>query len=127
MNSQVDRMLRYSLSASAVAAALAGQLGASAQDTVFELGKLNDVVTVIGEARDADTTDNKVTIEDVWTFNRNTLDEAIKLVPGVTSTLDGRKSDISFVCSGQPRVEKGTRADEYQVSSTSGSRVNAPV
>ena len=30
-----------------------------------------------------------VTIEDVWTFNRNTLDEAIKLVPGVTSTLDG--------------------------------------
>lgn len=62
---------------------------AEAQDTVFELGKLNDVVTVIGEASDADATDNKVTIEDVWTFNRNTLDEAIKLVPGVTSTLDG--------------------------------------
>ena len=35
------------------------------------------------------TTDNTVTIEDVWTFNRNTLDEAIKLIPGVTSTLDG--------------------------------------
>ena len=31
---------------------------------------------------DADTTDNTVTIEDVWTFNRNTLDEAIKLDPG---------------------------------------------
>ena len=60
-----------------------------AQDTVFELGKLNDVVTVIGEASDADLTDDTVTIEDVWTFNRNTLDEAIKLVPGVTSTLDG--------------------------------------
>ena len=56
---------------------------------MFELGKLNDVVTVIGEAADADMTDNTVTIEDVWTFNRNTLDEAIKLVPGVTSTLDG--------------------------------------
>jgi iron complex outermembrane recepter protein len=63
---------------------------AEAQDTkVFELGRLNDVVTVIGEAPDADMTDNTVTIEDVWTFNRNTLDEAIKLVPGVTSTLDG--------------------------------------
>jgi iron complex outermembrane receptor protein len=62
---------------------------AEAQDTVFELGKLNDVVTVIGEASDADMTDNTVTIEDVWTFNRNTLDDAIKLVPGVTSTLDG--------------------------------------
>ena len=56
---------------------------------VFELGKLNDIVTVIGEAPDADMTDNTVTIEDVWTFNRNTLDEAIKLIPGVTSTLDG--------------------------------------
>jgi len=62
---------------------------AQAQERVFELGKLNDVITVVGEARDADTTDNTVTIEDVWTFNRNTLDEAIKLVPGVTSTLDG--------------------------------------
>jgi iron complex outermembrane receptor protein len=60
-----------------------------AQDTVFELGRLNEVITVIGEAADANTTDNTVTIEDVWTFNRNTLDEAIKLVPGVTSTLDG--------------------------------------
>ncbi len=62
---------------------------ADAQEKVFELGKLNDVITVIGEASDADMTDNTVTIEDVWTFNRNTLDEAIKLVPGVTSTLDG--------------------------------------
>ena len=25
---------------------------------------------------DSDTTDNTVTVEDVWTFNRNTLDEA---------------------------------------------------
>jgi iron complex outermembrane receptor protein len=72
--------------------ALAGALVGGAvegQNTVFELGKLNDVVTVIGEAPDVDTTDNKVTIKDVWTFNRNTLDEAVKLVPGVTSTLDG--------------------------------------
>jgi iron complex outermembrane receptor protein len=59
-----------------------------AQDQVFELGKLENI-TIVGEASDADTTDATVTIEDVWTFNRNTLDEAIKLVPGVTSTLDG--------------------------------------
>ena len=61
---------------------------AEAQDTVFELGKLN-VVTVIGEAYDGDPTDNTVTVEDVWTFNRDTLDEAVKLIPGVTSTFDG--------------------------------------
>lgn len=62
---------------------------AAAQDNVFELGKQMSVITVVGEAPDADATDATVTIEDVWTFNRNTLDEAIKLVPGVTSTLDG--------------------------------------
>jgi iron complex outermembrane receptor protein len=75
----------------AIAAAFGGAIVncAQAQHDVFELGKLKDVVTVIGEASDAETTDNKVTVEDVWTFNRNTLDEAIKLVPGVTSTLDG--------------------------------------
>ena len=47
------------------------------------------VITVIGEAQDADTTDNTVTIEDVWTFDRSTLDEAVKLIPGVMSTFDG--------------------------------------
>jgi iron complex outermembrane receptor protein len=84
------QMTRTSSAITAVVAASGSIVGlAEAQDNVFELGKLNDVITVIGEAPDADTTDNKVTIEDVWTFNRNTLDEAIKLVPGVTSTLDG--------------------------------------
>jgi iron complex outermembrane receptor protein len=62
---------------------------AVAQEPTFELGRLGDVVTVVGASRDADTTDSVVTVEDVWTFNRNTLDEAIKLVPGVTSTLEG--------------------------------------
>ena len=69
-------------------AATASVTRVEAQDNVFELGKLS-VITVIGEAYDSDTTDNTVTVEDVWTYNRNTLDEAIKLIPGVTSTLDG--------------------------------------
>ena len=75
----------------AIAALLVGGAAgaAYAQENVFELGKLTDEITVIGEAYDADTTDNTVTVEDVWTFNRNTLDEAVKLIPGVTSTLDG--------------------------------------
>jgi iron complex outermembrane receptor protein len=73
------------------AALLVGAFAATAgnaQERVFELGKLEEI-TVVGEASSSDTTDNRVTVEDVWTFNRNTLDEAIKLVPGVTSTLDG--------------------------------------
>ena len=44
----------------------------------------------------------------------------------VTSTLDGRNA-CSFVSFGQPSVEKGTSADENQVSSTSSSRVSPPV
>ena len=35
----------------------------------------------------------------MWTFNRNTLDEAIKLVPGVTSTLDGTAGATSAASS----------------------------
>jgi iron complex outermembrane receptor protein len=74
----------------AIAALLAGSgHAAMAQDNVFELGKLNADITVIGEAYDSDLTDDTVTIDDVWKFNRNTLDEAVKLIPGVTSTLDG--------------------------------------
>src|SRR5262245_5188414 len=81
--------------ASALGVAVAAAVStAEAQEDVFELGKLS-VITVIGEAYDSDTTDNTVTLEDVWTYNRNTLDEAIKLIPGVTSSLDGaaRRND----------------------------------
>jgi iron complex outermembrane receptor protein len=88
MLNQKPRALRYSRLAIATSGALLGGAAAQAQDNVFELGKLNADITVIGEAYDADTTDNTVTVEDVWTFNRNTLDEAVKLIPGVTSTLD---------------------------------------
>ena len=45
----------------------------------------------------------------------------------VTSTLLGRNRSCSIVFAGQPSVEKGTSADEYQVSSTSSSRVSAPL
>ncbi len=42
----------------------------------------------------------------------------------VTSTVLGRKRSCSTVLFGQPTVEKGNCAAEYQVSSTSGSRVS---
>jgi iron complex outermembrane receptor protein len=87
---KTNQRQNLSLLGTAIAALLtAGGHTAQAQDDVFELGKLKADITVIGEARDLDTTDNSVTVEDVWTFNRNTLDEAVKLIPGVTSTLDG--------------------------------------
>lgn len=45
----------------------------------------------------------------------------------VTSTEDGMNNFRSGVSSGQPKVEKGTSAEENQVSSTSSSRFNVPV
>lgn len=81
------RYIQATLSATTASLAVAAAGQASAQDNVFELGKTT-VITVIGEARDHDIVDNTVTLEDVWKFNRNTLDDAIKLIPGVTSTLD---------------------------------------
>ncbi|MNN01833.1 hypothetical protein D3C81_1144610 [compost metagenome] len=45
----------------------------------------------------------------------------------MTSTDDGRKCFISGVSPGQPSEEKGTSADENQVSSTSSSRCSAPL
>jgi len=77
MPKENPRVPCYSHLAVATLSAISGLSTASAQDEVFDLGRMN-VITVIGEVDDADTTDNTVTIEDVWTFNRNTLDEAIK-------------------------------------------------
>src|SRR5687768_5438482 len=42
----------------------------------------------------------------------------------VTSTEEGRKVFRSGVCAGQPSDEKGTSAEENQVSRTSGSRLS---
>ena len=89
---------------------------AAAQEDVFDLGKLS-VITVVGERRDADATDNVVTPEDIWSFNRNTLDQAIKLVPGVSSTLDvnGRRNEHDVSVRGFGRWQVPLSIDGIQV------------
>ena len=91
---------------------------AAAQDDVFELGKLSDSeIVVIGQRRDADNTDNVVTPEDIYTFNRNTLDQAVKLIPGVSSTLDtnGRRNEHDIVVRGFGRQQVPLYVDGIQV------------
>ena len=89
---------------------------AAEQDNVFDLGKLSEI-TVIGRAYDADTTDNTVTIEDVWRFNRTTLDEAVKLIPGVTSTLDstGRRNERGIFVRGFGRWQVPLSIDGIRI------------
>jgi iron complex outermembrane receptor protein len=89
---------------------------AQAQDAVFGLGKLEEI-TVVGATPDKDVADDVVTLEDVWTFNRNTLDEAIKLVPGVTSTLDGngRRNERGIFVRGFGRAQVPLSIDGIRI------------
>jgi len=90
-------MIAYSSVAAALAAALflpAAAVGAESAigrdradaAEVFTLGQ----VTVTEDAPEAvEVGDDVVTREEMWTFNALALDDAVKLVPGVSSTIDG--------------------------------------
>lgn len=62
--------------------------GAAAADdsNVFTLGQ----ITVTAPRASSVIGDATVDTSEVWNFNVNTLDEAVKLVPGVTGTFDSR-------------------------------------
>lgn len=87
-------MLRPAPLAAALALSLATSFAAAADDSersrtgpdVFALGQ----VTVSGEAPEAIATgDATITREEMWRFNTLTLDDAVKLTPGVMTTRDG--------------------------------------
>jgi len=75
----------------ALALALACAAGAAepdrrTADDVFTLGQ----VTVTAEAPETIATgDATITREEMWSFNTLTLDDAVKLTPGVMATRDG--------------------------------------
>lgn len=60
--------------------------GSGRGDDTYQLGR----VTVTAEALDAIAPgDDTITREEMWTFNTPTLDDAVKLTPGVMTTRDG--------------------------------------
>ena len=91
----------------------------------YRMGALEPgIYTVTVEKAGFDKIENRAV--SVLQTNETTFD--VELKPGaITSTVDGRKSCSSCVSRGQPSDENGTSAEEYQVSSTSGSRVSGPV
>ncbi|HWK52215.1 MAG TPA: TonB-dependent receptor plug domain-containing protein, partial [Steroidobacter sp.] len=102
------------LAMSAPLAAICVTSVAHADDSnVFTLGQITVVAprmnTVIGDAT--------VNQEEVWSFNVNTLDEAVKLVPGVTSTFDsnGRRNEHDILVRGYGRWQVPLSIDGIRV------------
>jgi iron complex outermembrane receptor protein len=80
---------------------------------VFTLGQITvtapRVNTVLGDAT--------VNQEEVWNFNVNTLEEAVKLVPGVTSNFDsnGRRNEHDILVRGYGRWQVPLSIDGIRV------------
>lgn len=115
------RISRSSLSF-AIAAALCLPLPALAETApregndgdVFTLGR----ITVTGERPAAIATgDDTVTREEMWTFNTLTLDDAVKLTPGVTTTQDsnGRRNEHDIFVRGFGRWQVPLSIDGVRV------------
>lgn len=82
-------------------------------DDVFALGQ----ITVTAPRERPMAADAVVTTNEIWTFNANTLDEAIKLIPGVTATLDsnGRRNEQDILVRGYGRWQVPLSVDGIRV------------
>jgi iron complex outermembrane receptor protein len=105
------------------AAAFAANTDASAdEEGVFTLGE----VTVIGERLGDATDDNRVSAAEVWKFNANTLTDAVKLVPGVTSNFisNGRRNEGDISVRGFDRWRVPLSIDGIRVYLPADNRID---
>jgi iron complex outermembrane recepter protein len=85
-----------------------------AQDAdVFALGR----ITVTGVREQEAIDDPLVTADEVWSFDRNTLDEAVKIIPGVTANLDsnGRRNEHDILVRGFGRWQVPLSIDGIRI------------
>jgi len=91
--------------------------GARAQDRndVYQLGE----IYVVGSPQggEAGIGGSTITREQTWTFEKKTLDEAVNLVPGVSSTLDsnGRRNESDIFVRGFGRWQVPLMIDGVRV------------
>ncbi|MCD9027476.1 TonB-dependent receptor [Luteimonas sp. BDR2-5] len=88
--------------------------GAATPDDVFTLGQ----ITVTAERPDAVATgDDVITREEMWTFNTLTLDDAVKLTPGVMTTQDsnGRRNEHDIFVRGFGRWQVPLSIDGVRI------------
>ncbi|MCC7549231.1 MAG: TonB-dependent receptor [Burkholderiales bacterium] len=103
----------FALTAPAVVVAADRETGEPAP-YVYTLGQVT-VVTATPEP--IDTSDDVVTREEVWTFNTSTLDEAVKLTPGVMTTMDssGRRNEHDIFVRGFGRWQVPLSIDGVRI------------
>lgn len=115
MKYRVTAALAASLAAAAATATATPALAADDSQT-FGLGQ---IVVTAPRASESDITASSVDAEAIYDFSRDTLDEAVKLIPGVTSGLSGNSRNERLI------YVRGF--DRYQVPlSIDGIRVYLP-
>jgi iron complex outermembrane receptor protein len=89
---------------------------------VFELGQVH----VIGDRVRDTTSDDRVGAQEVWQFNANTVSEAVKLVPGVTSTFisNGRRNEGDISVRGFDRWRVPLSIDGIRVYLPADNRID---
>jgi len=108
--------MRYisSYISAAVALALAQASAAqNAADDVFTLGQ----ITITAQRAQESFGDNVISRDEMWGFDTNTLDSAIKLVPGVMTTLDtnGRRNEHDIFVRGFGRWQVPLSIDGVRI------------
>ncbi|HVV95535.1 MAG TPA: TonB-dependent receptor [Rhodanobacteraceae bacterium] len=80
---------------------------------VFTLGEIAVTGSRVSNSLDDDT----ITSEEMWRFDTRSLDDAVKLVPGVSSTLDtnGRRNERNIFVRGFDRLEVPLTIDGVRV------------
>lgn len=117
---QFNRTMNFSILTAGLTAGMLAT-GVQAQEhrpeatpqNVFSLGK----ITVAASRIRGEVSDNVVTADEVWSFNRNTLDEAVKLIPGVLSNLDsnGRRNERDILVRGFGRWQVPLSIDGIRI------------
>ncbi len=97
--------------------------GTTAQDAdLFTLGE----VQVVGDRVTDASSDDNVSAEEVWKFNANTLTDAVKLVPGVTSNFisNGRRNEGDISVRGFDRWRVPLAIDGIRVYLPADNRID---
>ena len=117
LNIAPSSLVSASIAALTLSAPLAAQTAASAapqaDEGVFMLGQ----ITITAPREHEALSDNVIASEEMWRFNTDTLDQAIKLVPGVSSTLDtnGRRNERDILVRGFGRWQVPLSIDGIRV------------
>jgi iron complex outermembrane recepter protein len=91
-----------------------GQSAATGQDRVFDMGKIVVVGTPDGQPAVGGSV---LTSEQIWSFDRQSLDQAVNIVPGVVSTVDsnGRRNESDIFVRGFGRWQVPLMIDGVRI------------